>query len=43
VNAAAGRQRFARIALSFLAEPGDLTLGALLRGCSPAEAFCRDL
>ena len=39
MNAAAGRQRFARIALSFLAEPGDLTLGALLRGCSPAEAF----
>jgi DNA processing protein len=39
VNAAAGRQRFARIALSFLAEPGDLHLGALLRGCSPAEAF----
>jgi DNA processing protein len=32
-------QRFARIALSFVAEPGDLTLGALLRACTPAEAF----
>jgi DNA processing protein len=32
-------QRFARIALSFVAEPGDVTLGALLRFCSPAEAF----
>jgi DNA processing protein len=39
VNAVAGRQRFAHIALSFVAEPGDLTLGALLRACSPAEAF----
>jgi DNA processing protein len=36
---AAGRQRFARIALSFVAEPGDLALGALLRACGPAEAF----
>jgi DNA processing protein len=36
---AADRERFARIALSFVAEPGDLVLGALLRGCSPAEAF----
>jgi len=35
----AGRGRFARIALSFLAEPGDLTLGALLRACGPAAAF----
>lgn len=35
----ADRQRFARIALSFIAEPGDLTLGALLRTCSPADAF----
>jgi DNA processing protein len=32
-------QRFARIALSFVAEPGDLALGTLLRYCSPAEAF----
>jgi DNA processing protein len=36
---AADRQRFARIALSFIAEPGDLVLGALLRACSPADAF----
>lgn len=36
---AADRERFARIALSFVAEPGDLVLGALLRGCSPADAF----
>src|SRR5258708_39771001 len=34
-----GRPRFARIALSFVAEPGDLALGALLRACGPAEAF----
>jgi DNA processing protein len=33
------RERFARTALSFVAEPGDLMLGALLRACSPAEAF----
>ena len=33
------RERFARAALSFVAEPGDLVLGALLRACSPAEAF----
>jgi DNA processing protein len=32
-------ERFARIALSFVAEPGDLTLGALLRACDPAGAF----
>jgi DNA processing protein len=32
-------QRFARIALCFVAEPGDVTLGALLRACTPAEAF----
>jgi DNA processing protein len=38
MNEATG-ERFARIALSFVAEPGDLTLGALLRTCSPAEAF----
>jgi DNA processing protein len=36
---AAGRERFARIALSFVAEPGDLALGALLRDCGPAGAF----
>ena len=40
MTAAAGdRQRFARIALSFVAEPGDVVLGALLRACGPAEAF----
>jgi DNA processing protein len=38
-GATAGRDRFARIALSFVAEPGDLVLGALLRACGPAEAF----
>ena len=38
-GAAPDRERFARIALSFVAEPGDLVLGALLRACSPAEAF----
>jgi hypothetical protein len=37
VSTTAGRQRFARIALSFVAEPGDLALGALLRWCEPAE------
>ncbi len=36
---AAGRERFGRIALSFVAEPGDLALGALLRACGPAGAF----
>ncbi len=39
MSAAADRQRFARIALSFVAEPGDPVLGALLRACGPAEAF----
>jgi DNA processing protein len=34
----ADRERFARVALSFIAEPGDLVLGALLRACSPADA-----
>ncbi len=33
------KERVARIALSFVAEPGDLVLGALLRACGPAEAF----
>jgi DNA processing protein len=36
---ASDRERFARIALSFVAEPGDPVLGALLRACGPAEAF----
>jgi len=40
MTAVAGeKERFARIALSFVAEPGDLVLGALLRGCSPADTF----
>jgi hypothetical protein len=30
---------FARIALSFVAEPGDPVLGALVRACGAAEAF----
>jgi DNA processing protein len=30
-------ERFARAALSFLADPGDLVLGALLRSASPAQ------
>ncbi len=34
-----GPERFARIALSFVAEPGDLALGALLGACGPAGAF----
>jgi DNA processing protein len=33
------RERFARVALSFVAEPGDLTLGGMLRAMSPAEVF----
>ena len=39
MSAAADRQRFARIALSFVTEPGEPALGALLRACGPAEAF----
>lgn len=34
-----GPERFAWIALSFVAEPGDLALGALLGACGPAGAF----
>src|SRR5712692_7261150 len=30
-------ERFGRAALSFLADPGDLVLGALLRSAGPAE------
>jgi DNA processing protein len=37
MSATADRQRFARIGLSFVAEPGDLVLGGLLRCCEPAE------
>jgi DNA processing protein len=32
-----GRERQARVMLSFLAEPGEPVLGALLRSCTPAE------
>lgn len=32
-------ERFARIALSCVADPGDQVLGALLRGCAPAQAL----
>ena len=39
MSAMVGRGRFARIALSFVAEPGDLTLGAMLRTSSPGEVF----
>jgi DNA processing protein len=37
VSAVSGRDRLARAALSFLAEPGDAALGALLRSCGPAD------
>ena len=37
MSAVPGRERRARVALSFLAEPGDPVLGVLLRSCSPAE------
>jgi DNA processing protein len=37
MSAVSGRERRARVALSFLAEPGDPALGALLRSSSPAE------
>jgi DNA processing protein len=39
MNATTERERFARIALSFVAEPGDLTLGRMLSTSSPAEVF----
>jgi DNA processing protein len=39
VVSTADRERFARIALSFVAEPGDPALGSLLNDCGPAEAF----
>jgi DNA processing protein len=39
MNARIDRERFARIALSFVAEPGDRTLGGMLRTSSPAQAF----
>ena len=32
-------ERFARTALSFVAEPGDVALGALLRACGPSGTF----
>lgn len=33
------QERLARVALSYLAEPGDPDLGVLLRACSPAEVL----
>ncbi|HUZ25866.1 MAG TPA: DNA-processing protein DprA, partial [Streptosporangiaceae bacterium] len=33
----AGQDRLARIVLSFVADPGDPVLGALLRSCTPAD------
>jgi len=37
MTAVPGPEQLARAALSFLAEPGDQVLGALLRSCSPQE------
>jgi DNA processing protein len=37
VSAVAGAERRARAALSFLAEPGEPALGALLKSCRPGE------
>ena len=37
MSAVSEQERLARAALSFLAEPGDAVLGALLRSCRPAE------
>jgi DNA processing protein len=37
VSAGSGQERLARVALSFLAEPGDPALGALLRSCRAEE------
>jgi DNA processing protein len=37
VSAGAGSERQARPALSFLAEPGETALGALLKSCRPGE------
>jgi DNA processing protein len=37
VTAPGDEERFARIALSCVADPGDPVLGALLRACGPAE------
>src|SRR6516225_8805051 len=37
VSAVAGAERWARAALSFLAEPGEPALGALLKSCRPGE------
>jgi DNA processing protein len=37
VTAVPGPERLARAALSFLAEPGEHVLGALLRSCSPQD------
>jgi DNA processing protein len=39
MSATTDQERSARIALSFVAEPGDLTLGGMLRTSSPAQVF----
>ena len=39
MTGATANERFARTALSFVAEPGDPALGALLAACGPAETF----
>jgi len=37
VSGVSGEERLARAALTFVAEPGDPVMGALLRTCTPAE------
>src|SRR5215471_18106683 len=37
VGEASGEERLARAALTYVAEPGDPVMGALLRRCAPAE------
>jgi len=42
VSAPAEAERIARAALTWVAEPGDPIMGALLRICSPAEIVAAD-
>jgi len=37
VSEVSGEERLARAALTYVAEPGDPVMGALLRSCAPAE------
>jgi hypothetical protein len=37
VSEVSGEERLARAALTYVAEPGDPIMGALLRTCAPAE------